>query len=185
MQKKCSKCGEEKDSALFYPKPDTRKHEGDGLLAACKSCIAAQQRERRIRLGAKLLSRQREWGKRSRKKHVLYYKAKGANQRSLKLFRRDGIDRGFHSEDDLRAVLLSNDGKCWICGCLADQFDHVIPMAVGGSNLAHNIKPICRECNHKRSQDWFGEKVAIREAKLLKQIKELLNDAREMAKSKR
>jgi len=45
----------------------------------------------------------------------------------------------------------------------------------GGTNTPDNIRPICRECNHKRSQQWRGNAMAEQEANLLKQIKILLH----------
>lgn len=43
----------------------------------------------------------------------------------------------------------------------------------------HNGSPdLSRECNQKRSHEWHGEAVAIKEAKLLRKLKRMLNVAR-------
>jgi 5-methylcytosine-specific restriction endonuclease McrA len=53
---------------------------------------------------------------------------------------------------DTRVFVWSRDGgRCRNCG--SDQelhFDHVIPRALGGSNLAENIEVLCRTCNLKK-----------------------------------
>ena len=69
------------------------------------------------------------------------------------------------------------DGKCWTCGCIATQLDHVRPInrKAGGTNTADNIRPICQECNQKRSHGWHGDAIAEQEASLLKQIKEVIH----------
>jgi len=65
---------------------------------------------------------------------------------------------------------------CWCCGRDAAEVDHFRPINKhgGGTNTADNIRPICRECNQKRSHKWHGEAVAKKESKLLKALKELL-----------
>ena len=44
-----------------------------------------------------------------------------------------------------------------------------------GTNTPDNIRPICAECNQKRDHGWYGEQIAMREAAMLKQIKELIH----------
>jgi 5-methylcytosine-specific restriction endonuclease McrA len=68
-------------------------------------------------------------------------------------------------------------GLCWVCGDEASELDHFRPVGrgAGGTNTPDNLRPICRECNHKRSQQWRGNAMAEQEANLLKQIKILLH----------
>lgn len=40
--------------------------------------------------------------------------------------------------------------RCWICRVPWEQIDHVIPIALGGSNWPANLRPICRACNMKK-----------------------------------
>jgi 5-methylcytosine-specific restriction endonuclease McrA len=41
-------------------------------------------------------------------------------------------------------------GKCWMCGGLANQVDHVIPLSRGGSNWPANLRPACRSCKGRK-----------------------------------
>jgi 5-methylcytosine-specific restriction endonuclease McrA len=49
-------------------------------------------------------------------------------------------------------VWLRYSGRCAECG--AEQyleFDHIIPVAKGGSNAEPNVQLLCRRCNLKKS----------------------------------
>jgi 5-methylcytosine-specific restriction endonuclease McrA len=51
--------------------------------------------------------------------------------------------------DDVKLVVWSRDGgTCVKCGSSKDlHFDHIIAVALGGSNEAENIQLLCRACN--------------------------------------
>lgn len=45
-----------------------------------------------------------------------------------------------------------NGRKCKRCGAEEDlEFDHIIPVAKGGSNTENNIELLCKSCNRKKS----------------------------------
>lgn len=49
-------------------------------------------------------------------------------------------------------VWLRDRGKCKRCGREEDlEFDHIIPVAKGGSNTENNIELLCKSCNRKKS----------------------------------
>lgn len=54
----------------------------------------------------------------------------------------------------LRAKWSYWDGRCWICGGEAVEFDHVKPLAKGGAHMLCNLRPACRSCNAQKRDRW-------------------------------
>jgi 5-methylcytosine-specific restriction endonuclease McrA len=49
------------------------------------------------------------------------------------------------------AVRADPDSVCWVCGGLgADSVDHVVPVALGGTNDPDNLRPCHGRCNSRR-----------------------------------
>ena len=55
-------------------------------------------------------------------------------------------------DTNLRDFIFSKTkGRCSYCGEKAEEIDHIIPRAKGGSNSTYNLTPACRSCNEKKS----------------------------------
>ena len=54
--------------------------------------------------------------------------------------------------EDLRLLVWQRDaGKCVKCGSNSElQFDHVIPVALGGATSEENVQVLCGPCNRKK-----------------------------------
>ena len=53
-----------------------------------------------------------------------------------------------------RAVFERDGGKCAECGSTFDlQYDHVIPVALGGATTAGNLELLCADCNRSKGAD--------------------------------
>lgn len=53
-----------------------------------------------------------------------------------------------------RAVFERDGGKCTECGSTFDlQYDHVIPVALGGASTVKNLQLLCADCNRHKSAD--------------------------------
>jgi hypothetical protein len=54
--------------------------------------------------------------------------------------------------DDLKQLVWTRDGgRCRICGSQVElQFDHVIPLALGGATSAENLQVLCGPCNRRK-----------------------------------
>ena len=53
-----------------------------------------------------------------------------------------------------RQVFRRDGGRCVACG--GDellQFDHVIPVALGGSSTPENLQLLCAPCNREKGAD--------------------------------
>jgi hypothetical protein len=60
--------------------------------------------------------------------------------------RREAIPRAVR-----RVVFERDGGRCVDCGDRFDlQYDHVIPLALGGSSAATNLQVLCGECNRRK-----------------------------------
>ena len=53
---------------------------------------------------------------------------------------------------NLKSFIFSKTNhKCSYCGAPAQEIDHIVPRAKGGTNSTYNLTPACRSCNEKKS----------------------------------
>jgi hypothetical protein len=57
--------------------------------------------------------------------------------------------------DEVKLFVFNRDeGKCVSCGSKENlQFDHIIPVAKGGSSSDENVQLLCQQCNLKKSDN--------------------------------
>lgn len=57
-----------------------------------------------------------------------------------------------HIAQDVKILVWQRDGgRCVNCGSQSDlEFDHIIPIAMGGSNTARNLQLLCEPCNRRK-----------------------------------
>lgn len=55
--------------------------------------------------------------------------------------------------DDLKQYVWARDeGRCRHCGATTElQFDHIIPVSMGGSSSSENLQVLCGPCNRSKS----------------------------------
>lgn len=63
------------------------------------------------------------------------------------------------SADDRLAIFDRFDFRCYVCAGPAEHLDHVVPLALGGSHVFENLRPICPSCNSSKGakllEDWL------------------------------
>jgi hypothetical protein len=106
------------------------------------------------------------WATRCRACYDTYVKAKadpeGAAQRKRDRAlrqRRDLAAPGLTTQErrNLRAKWVKQSMVCTYCDALATQVDHVIPLALGGTNYEGNLTPSCAPCNMRKSDSLLIE----------------------------
>lgn len=64
---------------------------------------------------------------------------------------RGGAIRGAIPEDVKHLVWTRDKGRCRACGDRSElQFDHIIPVAMGGSSDPANLQILCGPCNRRK-----------------------------------
>jgi hypothetical protein len=96
---------------------------------------------------ALIRDRQRRATQRLDRAHMLLNIEEGTAQRPPR--QRQPIPR------DVRRMVFERDGgRCVECGSNFDlQYDHIIPIALGGGGTAENLQLLCGECNRRKSAD--------------------------------
>jgi hypothetical protein len=54
-------------------------------------------------------------------------------------------------ELDVISSASLKDG-CWYCLGMADTWDHIVPLSLGGELSYHNLIPCCRSCNSRKNK---------------------------------
>jgi hypothetical protein len=65
---------------------------------------------------------------------------------------REATQRGHIADDVKQYIWMRDGGKCRHCGATAElQYDHVIPVAMGGSSEQENLQILCGPCNRRKN----------------------------------
>jgi len=174
--KTCTKCAEAKPVSEFSKDAGKR----DGLHSNCKTCAKTRHSEWRAANPEKVKARNAVWYAENREKHrANMIKWQKANPEKLKAnyarwyaanpekhraaCRISGHNRRARKRDaggklstGLSEKLMKlQRGKC-ACGCkqsLGDDFhlDHIVPLALGGSNTDDNMQLLRKICNLQKS----------------------------------
>lgn len=52
--------------------------------------------------------------------------------------------------------------KCALCSGHAEEVDHIVPVRLGGTSDAHNLRPLCRGCHAGETARLRREKSSYR-----------------------
>lgn len=160
--KRCSFCGNEKPLAEFNRDSKNK----DGIGCRCKSCD-----KERLNNWKKLNpAYMEEW----RRLNYSYFKEwrrlnpgystiasrrwRENNPEKRKVLRcnyraRKNNSDGTHTAEDIKLLFVLQKKKCAVCRVSITKnhhVDHVIPLALGGSNKKDNLQLLCPSCNRKK-----------------------------------
>jgi 5-methylcytosine-specific restriction endonuclease McrA len=122
---------------------------------------AARRRERDIAAGKIIprviltpeerLERRRAVSRRM-KKNPAARAAKSVYRRNRKAKQRNAVGR--HTKQDIERIHTAQKYKCAICKCSTKdkcEVDHIMPLALGGSNDPLNLQILCPACNNRKN----------------------------------
>lgn len=173
--KACNKCGTVKFLDEFARDPRNKATGRNGICRACNNASAKAKRTPETR--AADVRRLMEWrktpaGKAARRREYVkgrdktiaralaWNRAHPDVRRELVRRRRErlAVPKGSRTLVVSRVQIAAKwaywGGRCWVCGDVATQTDHVKPVAAGGVNLLCNLRPICGPCNRTKSGKW-------------------------------
>lgn len=167
----CSRCEARKPRTDFY-RNRTTKSGHDGV---CKDCTNKRRADKSThRAIVRKAYRERSRDRINEQKRRYYRKNAKADNEAGREWRRRNPERvkmQIKAQNNARAARMRDaagecdpmqlvarwdyyGSKCWICGDVATDSDHVKPLARGGSNWPANIRPSCRRCNRSKSATW-------------------------------
>lgn len=143
--KTCSKCNRNLDFLQFRKE----KNGKNGLRAECKECQDKRSKDKQYNTP----EQRKKWRENNKINATLTYwkqRAYRINDRCKNLY--NNLDKVFG--EDLKRLYEENP-KCFYCECELKtsevEFDHVISMNNGGSNLIDNMAISCKRCNSIKS----------------------------------
>ena len=146
----CSRCKESKPLDQFYK----HKRAKDGYCSYCIVCDKKAKAEYYLRTREETIARAARWSQENREKTREYKRNwKRKNPDALRQYKqkRRALERGcseHFTKEEWQALVALYEGKCLRCGSTENlSADHVIPLALGGSNSIDNIQPLCVGCN--------------------------------------
>lgn len=169
MSKVCNICKIEQSLDCFY----SDKRNRDGKRGQCKTCCGRTTAKWQARNYDRVLAASRRWKeahpdkvraysamywdthKEERKAALRAWFASNPGMNTFYCRQRENRKRGAkgsHTREQLKARIDFYNGRCYLCGELADTIDHVIPIACGGSEWPANLRPACRSCNSRKGK---------------------------------
>ena len=167
--KPCIKCGAMDRKKSGACRPCARENSRKWSNANRQKCVEYVRKWRMANL-EKAAKYQRQWRNVNTEKHNKYAREwSNANPQKCKAYRHNRKARvkgngGKLSPDIIKTLMALQKGKCACCGKnLKDGYhlDHIMPIALGGTNTDDNVQLLTPSCNLRKSakhpDDWARE----------------------------
>lgn len=155
--KRCRKCDQDKPADAF----GTDRSRKDGKMVYCRECVSARTKAVWIRDRDKVHARNVAWKQSNRERTNelarKYYRQSPEVMRYRRFMWRAhqaGVVVVPFTVEQMVARWNYYGGKCWMCGCVATDMDHVKPMSKGGAHTLCNMRPACGSCNSIKGTQW-------------------------------
>lgn len=112
-----------------------------------RKIYSERNRDHRIQMAREWHRENKDRATQYRQERLDIYAAHARNRRFLKV-----SNGGSHTADDIAAILRRQKYKCVECGASVRKrenrhVDHIMPLALGGSNDPSNLQVLCPSCN--------------------------------------
>ena len=151
------------DTYYFTGEPCKHGHVDKRLTSDCGCMQCKYIRKLEYRSKPENQIKSKEYSRRWRKENP----EKNAAQARIYSSRKKGAE-GVYTGDDARGILRRQKQKCAepTCGANLDEtghhVDHIMPLALGGSNWPKNLQCLCPDCNRRKNSmhplDWAKKK---------------------------
>lgn len=178
MDRKCRKCGETKPLEEFHA--SRKRNGVKTAWFQCKGCYYKQitewhhrnrARSREIKMASRIRnrdaelqkSRERYWMDHSRTRTIrnaAQAKRRAANPEQHRAYlakrrRQLRVATDHFTASDVRTIFQTQRGRCAENTCLVSlnagyHVDHIMPLALGGTNSVQNIQLLCPPCNMRK-----------------------------------
>lgn len=159
-----------KDAAYYAANRETFAAKSAAYRAANREALKAYKAEYRASNSEALKTKALEYyaanPEKCKAQHAKYRAANpekcAAKDRNRRALKRDA--EGKHTAADIRAIFTAQKGLCANCetkllksGAKKYHVDHIMPLALGGSNWPNNLQCLCPTCNLSKSAKHPGE----------------------------
>ena len=203
--KLCSKCGVEKSLTDFQK--NKARHDGvETYCRACNNARLRDKYAKNPTLKCEKTRAyhqsnsewskeyQRNWHQKNKIRRYEKVKERLVNDPEFLEYRRDLVARKERerraqkastevvkvTKHDYETLLTEYNGCCWVCDQYLEKpvWDHVQPLAKGGTHSKENLRPICNPCNVRKNSLWpFTDEMKTRianEVRNLQTVKEVM-----------
>ncbi len=133
-----------KERCAYAENPEKFREKTRAYIERNKSIVIAKSRQRYAANPEAAVAKVLQWQKSNPETMRAIWRNKSARKRAA---------AGTHTKDDIADILRLQRRKCAYCKCkVGDDYhvDHIVALAIGGSNDRKNLQVLCPPCNMRK-----------------------------------